>query len=96
MSPQDQAAEEGEKELNKPSTPIKVQEMSRALLHHPNRSFVNFLLTGLTCGFMAGLSFLPSFTHICHNLLSAINEPGVVDRLLAREVERGIYVRPLF
>ena len=94
MSPQVWPEEEGEKELIKPSTPIQVQELSQDLIHHPNRFFVNFLLTGLTCGFMAGLSVLPSCTYVCKNLLSAISEPDVVDRLLAREVDRGYMIGP--
>ena len=69
-------------------------ELSTALNKHPNRSFVAYLIYGLINGFMAGLSYLPSVSYVCQNLRSALDEPDVVDRLLAREVERGYMIGP--
>ena len=61
---------------------MKVLELSTALIKHPNRSFVAYLIYGLINGFMAGLSYLPSVSYVCQNLRSALAEPEVVDRLL--------------
>ncbi len=70
-------------------------ELGKALQKHPNRSFVNYLLTGLVQGFMAGLIWLPKMSHICHNLQSAIKEPEIVDSLLEKEVKKGFMIGPL-
>lgn len=83
------------KEVNKPpATPVNVAEMSKALKKHPNRCFVNYLITGLIHGFFAGLSFLPKVSHVCNNLQSALKEPEVVDTLLAKEIEKGFMIGP--
>ncbi len=70
--------EEG-KEKIKPSTPVNVAELGKALKKHPNCCFVNYLLTGLVQGFMAGLLWLPKVSHTCSNLQSALKEPEIVD-----------------
>lgn len=83
-----------EKEMNKPSTPVNVPELGRALKTHPNRCFVDYLLSGLVHGFLAGLRFLPQVSHVCCNLQSAFAEPAIVDKLVAREVEKGYMIGP--
>ena len=47
-----------------PSTPINVPELSDHLAFHPNRCFVDFLITGLTHGFLVGLTMLPSSVYV--------------------------------
>lgn len=64
------------------------------LASHHDTCFVNFLITGLVQGFLAGLSFLPTVSYVCGNLLSARAEPGVVDALLAKEVDKGYMIGP--
>lgn len=61
---------------------------------HPNRCFVNYLLTGLVQGFFAGLLRFPAVSFKCKNLLSAMNEPEIVDALLEKEVEKGFMIGP--
>ena len=68
--------------------------MSKALKKHPNPCFVNYLITGLIHGFFAGLSYLPKVSHVCNNLQSALKEPDVVDKLLAKEIEKGFMIGP--
>lgn len=72
-----------------PSTPVNVPALSKTLSKHPNRSFVNYLLTGLVQGFLAGLCWLPNITHVCKNLQSALKEPEIVDR-------KGYMIGPFF
>ena len=76
-----------EEQVNKPvSTPINVERLSIALDMHPDRCFVMYLLDGLTHGFYPGLSELPTISHACNNLQSALCEPGVVDTLILKEI----------
>ncbi len=77
-----------------PSTPVNVPALSKALRNHPNRCFVNYLITGLVQGFLAGLCWLPKTTHVCKNLQSAFKEPEVVDELLEKEIKKGFMIGP--
>ena len=38
---------------------------------------------------MAGVECVPTVTHVCNNLQSALREPDVVDALLAKETGKG-------
>lgn len=71
-----------------------MQELSDHLAFHPNRCFVNFLITGLIQGFLAGLNMFPSMSHVCKNLQSAMREPNVVDGLIKKEVDKGFLIGP--
>ena len=73
---------------------MNVPALSNALKDHPNRSFVNYLITGLVQGFLAGLCWLPKITHVCRNLQSAFKEPAVVDELLKKETSKGHMIGP--
>lgn len=93
MSEENPLHESNPKEI-KPSTPIDVPRLGRALKKHPNRCFVNYLLTGLVQGFFAGLLHLPAVSFTCKNLLSAKKEPEIVDALLEKEVKKGFMIGP--
>ena len=82
------------KEVNKLAIPVNVSELGKALKKHPNRCFVNYLITSLVQGFLAGLSFLPKVSHVCNNLQLALKEPETVDKLLDKEVEKGYMMGP--
>ena len=71
----------GEKEMNKPLTPVNVSWRSNSLKKHPNCCFINYLITGLIQGFVAELCFLPKVTGVCNNLQSSLKEPEIVDKL---------------
>lgn len=85
--------EKGQKEI-KPTTPVNVPKLGQALKNHPNRCFVNYLITGLIQGFFAGLLWLPKLSFSCNNLLSAVKEPEIVDFLLEKEVKKGFLIGP--
>ncbi|XP_062249448.1 uncharacterized protein LOC133958576 [Platichthys flesus] len=89
------AYKRGEINMKHPSTPVNVPALSLALSKHPCGSFVNYLITGLVQGFLAGLCWLPKVTHVCKNLQSACKEPEVVDELLSKEVKKGYMIGPL-
>ncbi len=54
---------------------INVPKLGRALRNHPNRCFVNYLITSLVQGFIAGLSWMPDCSLVCKILLSVLKEP---------------------
>ncbi len=84
----------GEINMKHPSTPVNVSALSKALSKHPSRCSVNYLITGLVQGFLAGLCWLPKVTHVCKNLQSALKEPEIVDELLSKGATKGYMVGP--
>lgn len=76
-----------ELKIGHPCTPVNVSALSPALSSHPNSCFVNYLITGLFQGFLAGLRFPPR-VYVCGNLLSARAEPEIV------EVCKGYMIEP--
>ena len=65
------------------------------MINHPDRQFVNYLITGLRQGFDNIVFQFNLPTMECKNLLSARNDPDTVDTLVAQEVERGYLRGPL-
>nr|XP_040033418.1 uncharacterized protein LOC120819784 [Gasterosteus aculeatus aculeatus] len=77
-----------------PSTPIDIAALANELSSHPDRGFVNHLLTGLSQGFHVGVVAEPTRTYIAKNLQSAREEPGTVANLIKEEVRRKYIVGP--
>lgn len=73
------------KEIN---TPVNTKELGKALTKHPNRCLVSYLILGFMHGFLAGLSYLPTFSFTCQNLQSAVKDPQAADELLGKEIEK--------
>ena len=65
------------------------------MINHPDRQFVDYLITGLRQGFDNMVSQFNLPTMECKNLLSARNDPDTADTLVAQEVERGYLRGPL-
>lgn len=81
--------------MNKhPSTPVNVKELSKNVFSHPHRRWVNFLITGLNQGFLAGLSLIPTSIHVYKNLMSALKEPEIVDNLIKEELDKDYLICP--
>lgn len=59
-----------------PSTPINIESLATELSFHPDRGFLNHLLTGPSQGFQVLAE--PTETYIAKNLQSAMKEPGTV------------------
>ena len=78
---------------SKVSTPINVAELQRELGTHPDRNFVNSLLSALTYG--AHIAYLgPQKTRVSHNLISASQHPEVVSANLDKEICLGRVAGP--
>ena len=76
------------------STPIAIDLLAFELRTHPNRSFVDYLLSGLRVGFHTGIQELPLLSQHGVNLRSARNFPSVVSQLLREEVASGFLLGP--
>ena len=77
----------------KVSTPINVAELQRELCSHPDRNFVNSLLSALTYG--ARIGYLgPQRARVSRNLISASQHPEVVSANLDKEISLGRVAGP--
>ncbi|XP_014832850.1 PREDICTED: uncharacterized protein LOC106910694 [Poecilia mexicana] len=76
------------------STPIHVSVLASLLQFHPDRTFVNFLISGLSQGFLIGAPQSPFPSLSIPNLQSALQEPAVVSSLLQKEVSKGYAIGP--
>lgn len=55
---------------------------------------VNYLLTGLRCGFHTGINSIPPKPLICHNLMSARSQPIITSALIQSELDKGYLKGP--
>jgi len=61
--------------------------MKQELINYPDKAFVNYLCSSLENGFETLVSD-------CKNLLSATQEPGVVDELIIKECKKCFLLGP--
>ena len=71
-----------------PHTPVFVDILEQELVGHPSPDFVSYLLSGLREGFDIGY-YGPEGGRISRNLLSAEQNPDLVDKYLQEEVKAG-------
>nr|XP_055074593.1 uncharacterized protein LOC129454107 [Misgurnus anguillicaudatus] len=76
------------------STPINITILSSYLSSHPDPSFVDYLITGLSQGFRVGVLYPMSTSYVANNLQSALTEPDVVSCLVAKELNKGYLIGP--
>ena len=74
------------------STPININRLEQELSTHPNRCFIQELITGLREGFHTGMQQLPTKSYTCKNMLSAIRNPEVVTDLLSHKLKQGYVI----
>ena len=75
-------------------SPIDVDRLGFELQKHPDRHFVEYLLSGLRFGFDTMVSTLDLPIIECKNLLSAVRDPETVDSLIEQEVQKGYIKGP--
>ena len=77
-------------------TPLIVPQWQSHLQGHPDPEFVAYLLDGINHGFRIGFSYS---NHTCRsakrNMLSATQNPAVVEKYLAEECAKGRVIGPL-
>ena len=75
-------------ELGEITTPLKVHVLEQELQNHPDKQYVNYILTGIKHGFRLGFNYSASkLIDSNSNLLSAVEHPGVINDYLANELE---------
>jgi hypothetical protein len=77
-----------------PSTPINISLLQSQLASHPDKQFVDYLISGLENGFDTGFQELPSQPLVCKNLQSANKDPKAVSLLIQKEVQKGFLQGP--
>ena len=82
--------------LTKVTTPLKACVWRSELADHPDGEFADYLLEGIQHGFRIGFNFAHyTCTSVKRNMLSAIQNPGVVEDYIAKECILGRIVGPL-
>ena len=80
--------------LSPTSTPIRTDKWELALQHHPDRSFVQYLLQGFRQGFRIGFNHKAALKSAEKNLLSADHHPEVIAEYLQNEKRLGRMLGP--
>jgi len=80
--------------LGKATTPINIDALEVELLCHPDRRFVDNLISGLRHGFYTGITNPPTQPFECTNLLSATKYADDVSLLVNKELEKGYLIGP--
>ena len=75
------------------STPINVEELNRELCSHPDRNFVDSLISALRHGTHIGYTG-PQSPRVSRNLISASQHPEVVSANLEKEIQLGRVAGP--
>lgn len=82
--------------LTQVNTPLVLVEWQKLLEHHPDHRYREYLLTGLEQGFRIGFRYQSHSSESARtNMKSAIDNPGVVDQYLAKEVGLERVIGPL-
>ena len=74
--------------------PIDIEILKTELLNHPDRSFVDNLIQGLTYGFQTGIHNPPDLPLECRNLLTARQSPSIVSSVVQSELDKGYMIGP--
>ena len=83
-------------QLQRIVTPLVGEQWEKHLQTHPDRGFREYLLRGIQEGFRVGYNYeRGSCTRAKSNMLSAAQNPEVVEQYLAKEVRLGRVVGPM-
>ena len=76
-------------------TPLKVKAWEQALVQHPDREFVGYILRGISGGFRIGFNYQRCSRRSARsNMKSAAENAGVVEEFLLTELTAGRVVGP--
>ena len=90
------AAPDLPQELQEVVTPLRVEAWSHVLRQHPDREFVDYILRGIRQGFRIGFDRAAVRCRSAkRNMLSAEQNPEVVESYLQKEREAGRVIGPL-
>lgn len=75
-------------------TCINIPLLENFLSTHPDKQFVEYLITGLKEGFYTGIKCLPTESLVCKNLLSSRSQPEITCDLVKKEIDKGFVIGP--
>lgn len=75
-------------------TCINIPLLENFLSTHPDKQFVEYLITGLKEGFYTGIKCLPTESLVCKNLLSSRSQPEITCDLVKKEINKGFVIGP--
>lgn len=73
---------------------VCVATLQAELKNHPDKEFVDQLISGFTEGFDTGIQLLPHYSHQCRNNLSARQDPQKTEELIKKELDKGYLIGP--
>lgn len=76
------------------STPLQVDAWEQALARHPDREWVQALLSGIRHGFRIGLQSTAQCRSTTKNAPSALTQGQVVDQFIAKQIAQGYMLGP--
>ena len=76
-------------------TPLRVEEWRASLYSHPDGDFCSYIIRGIANGFRIGFDHQGCQNPAKSNMLSALQNPGVVDNYLRAEIEEGRVLGPV-
>ncbi len=82
-------------ELAVVSTLLKVDAWEAALVHHPDRAFVSYIIRGLGEGFRTGFQWGAPLESATSNMLSTRLRPGLIEEYISKELGKGRMIGPL-
>ncbi len=77
------------------STLLKVDACEAALVHHPDRAFVSYIIRGLGEGFRTGFQWGAPLESAASNMLSTRLRPGLIEEYISKESGKGRMIGPL-
>ena len=76
------------------STPLSLPAWKRKLEKHPDQDYVKYILSGIEYGFRIGVDVTREFKSATQNMLSAKQNPQVIEEYLQSEVGKGNILGP--
>ena len=76
------------------TTPLKIPAWKERLRHHHDHEYARYITTGLEHGFHIGIEAAANLTPATQNMMSARQNPSVIQDYLEKEVEQGNILGP--
>ena len=76
-------------------TPLQVKEWRASLCSHPDDDFCSYIIRGITNGFIIGFDHQGRRNPAKSNMLSVLQNPGVIDDYLRAKIEEGCILGPV-
>ena len=76
------------------TTPLVLSAWKKKLAQHPDKEYVEYILSGIEHGFRIGVDDCRVFTSAKTNMQSSRENPHVIEEYVKKEVEKGNILGP--